>query len=61
MVCCVVGLSVCDVPTDGVIFIFVDFLHPEDDSTMILQTLGYTKPPDTASHTARYESSSTPL
>ena len=38
MVCCVVGLSICDVSTDSVIFIFLDFLNPEDDSTMILQT-----------------------
>jgi len=61
MVYCVVGQSICDVTTDGAIFIFLDFLNAEDNSTMILQTLGYTNPPDTASHTARCESSSTPL
>ena len=53
-VCCVVGLSVCDVSTDGVNFIFLDFLNPDDDSTLMLQTLGHTNPPDTASYTARF-------
>jgi hypothetical protein len=36
MVCCVVGCTVCDVSTDGVIIIFLDFLNPADDSNMIL-------------------------